>query len=85
MFYRSTIRDSYISMFQGRRAWLGAVLSIMGLGAAISALHIAAWNWDFPTTTERILWRISSLGATAACFPVGILLPLMGTGSKWWQ
>jgi hypothetical protein len=61
------------------------VLAIMGGGAAFSALHIAAWNWNFPTTIERSLWRISSLGATVACILVGSLLPFMGTGSKWWQ
>ncbi|KAJ4374814.1 hypothetical protein N0V83_001891 [Neocucurbitaria cava] len=26
-----------------------------------TAIHIAGWNFDFPTATERLLWRISSL------------------------
>lgn len=26
-----------------------------------TAIHVAGWNFDFPTTTERLLWRISSL------------------------
>ena len=26
-----------------------------------TAIHVAGWNFDFPTNTERILWRISSL------------------------
>jgi hypothetical protein len=69
----------------GRRAWLLGVLFIMGIGAAFSALHITAWNWDFPTPIERNLWRMSSLGATVACILVGALLPFMGTGSEWWQ
>ncbi|KAF2729575.1 hypothetical protein EJ04DRAFT_588566 [Polyplosphaeria fusca] len=25
------------------------------------AIHVAGWNFDFPTHTERILWRISSM------------------------
>jgi hypothetical protein len=26
-----------------------------------TAIHVAGWNFDFPTNTERILWRVSSL------------------------
>jgi hypothetical protein len=26
-----------------------------------TAIHVAGWNFDFPTATERLLWRISSL------------------------
>jgi hypothetical protein len=26
-----------------------------------TAIHVAGWNFDFPTNTERILWRIASL------------------------
>ncbi|KAF2251459.1 hypothetical protein BU26DRAFT_530281 [Trematosphaeria pertusa] len=26
-----------------------------------TAIHVAGWNFDFPTYTERLLWRISSL------------------------
>ncbi|KAJ9605919.1 hypothetical protein H2200_009768 [Cladophialophora chaetospira] len=34
-----------------------------------TAIHVAGWSFDFPTHTERLLWRISSLllfGITAA-------------------
>lgn len=34
-----------------------------------TAIHVAGWNFDFPTKVERLLWRISSLllfGITAA-------------------
>ena len=26
-----------------------------------TAIHVAGWNFDFPTPTEQLLWRISSL------------------------
>jgi hypothetical protein len=26
-----------------------------------TAIHVAGWNFDFPSDTERILWRVSSL------------------------
>ncbi|KAF2839888.1 hypothetical protein M501DRAFT_1010887 [Patellaria atrata CBS 101060] len=26
-----------------------------------TAIHVAGWNFDFPTTVEQLLWRISSL------------------------
>ncbi|OAK96041.1 hypothetical protein IQ06DRAFT_352285 [Phaeosphaeriaceae sp. SRC1lsM3a] len=31
---------------------------------AFGALHIAAWNFYFPSPTERLLWRISSVFCT---------------------
>lgn len=34
---------------------------------------------------ETWLWRSSALFATAACIPVAILLPFMGTGQERWQ
>ena len=57
----------------------------MGMGMAFSALHLAAWNWDFPSTPELYLWRGAALGATTVCVPVGLLLPLMGSGMHRWQ
>jgi hypothetical protein len=34
------------------------------------AIHVATWNFDFPTPIERILWRMASVLSTA-------LLPVM--------
>ncbi|KAH7389384.1 hypothetical protein DE146DRAFT_161539 [Phaeosphaeria sp. MPI-PUGE-AT-0046c] len=35
----------------------GAFITFLAFGA----LHIAAWNFYFPSVTERLLWRISSI------------------------
>ena len=46
------------------------------IGATIfGGLHCAAWNFQFPSSTERLLWRIAALMCT--CLP---LLVVLGTG-----
>lgn len=69
----------------GRKTWLASTLSIIGIGMLFSGLHLAAWNWAFPSMVETWLWRSSALFATAACIPVAILLPFMGIGQERWQ
>ena len=69
----------------GYRAWLAGTLTILGIGMAFSALHLSAWNWTFPSTVEKYLWRSAALLATAAVVPTAILLPFLGTGRKTWQ
>jgi hypothetical protein len=69
----------------GRHVWLVCTLSILCVGMAFSALHLAAWNWEFPTGTERYVWRVAALTATIATILVAILLPLLGLGAKTWQ
>lgn len=34
----------------------------LGILAVFAAIHLAAWNYPFPTATEAWLWRCSSLG-----------------------
>ncbi|KAL6713168.1 hypothetical protein ACLMJK_009289 [Lecanora helva] len=51
---------------------------VLALGSGVGSLifggvHCAAWNLSFPTTTERLLWRVASV-ATA-------VLPLIGVGN----
>jgi hypothetical protein len=36
------------------------------------AIHIAAWNFAFPTSTERMIWRIASIYCTSPGFLVMI-------------
>jgi hypothetical protein len=42
------------------------------IGFIFGSLHLVAWNFHFASTTERILWRISSVGVTT----LSAILPL---------
>ncbi|KAK0431862.1 hypothetical protein EV421DRAFT_133913 [Armillaria borealis] len=45
---------------------------LLGVGSLLGAFHCAAWSFSFPSHTEMVLWRFSSLamfiGVFAACF-----------------
>ena len=52
-----------------------------GVGSVVGALlfgclHCAAWNFHFPTTTERLLWRIAAI-ITAGGPPCGVLVTII--------
>ena len=47
------------------------VLGIGGGGVLFGAVHFVAWNFTFPSPTERLLWRIS------CC--ILVVFPLLGT------
>jgi hypothetical protein len=52
--------------------WYSSMI-IISLG--FGAVHIAAWNFHFPSPTEQLLWRISSVGVII--LPILIVLMLM--------
>jgi hypothetical protein len=42
------------------KAFLNPVILGIGLGGSIfGAIHFAAWNFEFPTPVEQLLWRVS--------------------------
>jgi hypothetical protein len=49
-----------------------SALASLFIGFSFGALHLAAWNFHFASTAERILWRISSIGVTC----LSALLPI---------
>lgn len=55
---------------------LQRVLIASFLGIPFSAIHCAAWNFDFPTAAERSIWRVCSVTATAAPAAIGFVLLL---------
>ncbi|GAB1212754.1 hypothetical protein ATERTT37_001901 [Aspergillus terreus] len=55
MFFRAAYA---VLQYLGRRVELWASILAIGNGA----LHLLVWNSYFPTTAERIIWRISGIG-----------------------
>ncbi|KAI1458768.1 hypothetical protein F4805DRAFT_474052 [Annulohypoxylon moriforme] len=48
-----------------------------------SSIHLAGWNFPFPTETEQLLWRISSVILTAgSTFCVGVIRLLTALGYR---
>ena len=57
-FYSGLLCDSTSDYLAGYVAMLVAML--------FGGIHCVAWSFQFPSHTERLLWRISSLVVTAA-------------------
>jgi hypothetical protein len=55
------------------------LLTAMTLGAVLfCGIHVAAWNFTFPTRTETIFWRCASIYATAfmpTLLVLGVITP----------
>ena len=63
--------DEYLGLF----ATFQSSSPILFLSAtAFSALHVAAWNWTFPSPITRNFWRVFSVAATGAP-----LIPLLAS------
>jgi hypothetical protein len=90
--YDSFIRDFFTNQYQAEwrgpirndgtrwdrsdniNFWLVAALT---LGAVLfCGIHVAAWNFTFPTRTEAIFWRCASIYATAF-MPILLVLELI--------
>ena len=55
------------------RSYVGVADGIvLGVGVCFGAIHCIAWIFSFPTHTELLMWRISSVAITA--LPIYILL-----------
>lgn len=50
-------------------------------GLLFGGVHLIAWNFAFPSETERLLWRITAL--YCACFPIGYLLLCSSVYTAW--
>lgn len=62
-----TDRDDWVDFAKVQVGWPSLtqnqiiLLALTGTGLLLGAVHLAAWNFDFPTNAERILWRTNSL------------------------
>ena len=52
--------------------FLVADFPVLGVGVCFGAIHCIAWAFQFPTHTELLMWRISSVAITAV--PIYIFL-----------
>jgi hypothetical protein len=49
------------------------------IGSAIfGAIHITAWNFAFPTSTERVIWRVASIYCTSPGFLFVVMAVCLG-------
>lgn len=66
--YHKSIRRDYFTVLNGAytRLWRGRKnvklegLSISLVGLIYGGVHLAAWNYLFPSYVEQLLWRISA-------------------------
>ena len=63
MFWADNRSDDYVLIADG---------IVLGVGICFGAIHCIAWHFSFPTPTELLMWRISSVAITAV--PVYVLL-----------
>ena len=48
-------------------------------GAAFGSIHCAAWNFEFPSHAEKIMWRTATLTLIGVCLSVFLGVPIQ----KW--
>jgi len=58
------------------------------LPAIYASIHLTAWNFEFPTTTEHLIWKIACLTISSAMPTIYVLLAYMswedGRESQWY-
>ena len=53
---------------------------MLGVGIFFGAIHCIAWHFPFPTHTELLIWRISTVAITAVPIYIPLTFFFMGIG-----
>lgn len=85
--YFEVIGFAYQTLWASRKRIWREGLSISVVGLFYGGVHLAAWNYQFPTPAEQILWQVSSLATAiaASTFVLSLWLSVFVTtnNSKW--
>ncbi|KAI1114193.1 hypothetical protein F5Y14DRAFT_415710 [Nemania sp. NC0429] len=60
-----------------------ALYVLTALTAGFGSLHAVAWNFEFPTFTEQLLWKIATLVSTVVPPAVLLVIPLSRITLPW--
>ncbi|KAK1752040.1 hypothetical protein QBC47DRAFT_389503 [Echria macrotheca] len=84
-FFEITIVNSFV-MFSDevdiKTSDVYPTLALYLTGMVFSAIHVAAWNWEFPSRLIQILWRTSTMAAFGASFLPFICMPIVYIGNR---
>jgi len=72
--------DRWVSQSEGFSYTLVALITL-----AFGGIHCIGWSFAFPTSTERILWRVASLcitGVPVVLFPLIVTVDAYGEASQ---
>ncbi|KAI4120633.1 MAG: hypothetical protein LQ338_006875 [Usnochroma carphineum] len=64
------------------RAWTFPVIGVVGTAFLYAALHMALWDYSFPTVAEKLLWRVSS--STLLAVPTLVSAFLVSSATYEW-
>ena len=61
-------------------------LMLIALPIVYGSVHLTAWNFDFPSQVEQIMWRLSCIiiagGILGSCMALGIIVALVVVGGS---
>ncbi|KAL7952271.1 hypothetical protein V8C34DRAFT_299683 [Trichoderma compactum] len=67
-------------LFQVTQPAPGLLVLALAMPLAYGGIHLSVWNFEFPSATERLLWRIASIGIGATSpvlFAVGLGMKIL--------
>ena len=53
-------------------------------GAAFGSIHCVAWNLEFPSHAEQIMWRSASLTLIGVCLTIFVGVPIQNWAEPRW-